>query len=128
MSDPRVVLAVVPDLFFATKIAATAKAAGVPLELLTAARATERAASGEASLVVVDLHAGGAVALVRALKEAAPGTPVVVFLSHVESALRAEALAAGADAAWPRSRFVARLPDLLARGREALVHGGEATA
>jgi len=128
MSTSPLVLAVVPDLFFATKIAATAKTAGVPLELLAPGRAAERAASADAALVVVDLHANGAVALVRALKDAAPGTPVVGFLSHVETALRAEALAAGADAAWPRSRFVARLPELLAHGRAALARGDEATA
>jgi DNA-binding NarL/FixJ family response regulator len=120
MSDPRVVLAVVPDLFFAAKIAATAKASGVPLELLTPARAIERAAAEDVALVLLDLHANGAVVLVRALKDAAPAVPVVGFLSHVEAALGEEARAAGADAAWPRSRFVTRLPELLTRGRAAL--------
>jgi DNA-binding NarL/FixJ family response regulator len=70
--------------------------------------------------VLIDLHATDAVALVTALKAAAPTVPVVGFYSHVETALRRDALAAGADAALPRSQFVSRLAALLARGTDAL--------
>ena len=41
------------------------------------------------------------------------------FYSHVETTLRRTALEAGADAALPRSAFVARLPDLLQYGLDA---------
>ena len=55
-------------------------------------------------------------ALIAALRASAPSASVVGFYSHVATALRDEALAAGADAALPRSQFVARLPALLERG------------
>ena len=116
----RRVMAVVPDLFFATKVASTAKVAGVELELVPPARAAERLAQAPPALTIVDLHTKDAVALVRSLKSVAPLVPVVGFFSHVETALRAEALAAGADAVLPRSQFVVRLTALLSRGLDAL--------
>jgi len=120
MPAGRRVLAVVPDLFFATKIAATAKMAGVELELVPPQRAAERMAQAPAALVILDLQARDAIALVSALKLAAPSVPVVGFFSHVEVAVRASALAAGADAVLPRSQFVVKLAALLSRGIEAL--------
>src|SRR5260221_28593 len=119
-SAARRVLAVIPDMFFATKVAATAEAAGIALELTPPERAAERAGESSPALVLVDLHAPGSVALVSALKASAPALPVVGFFSHVETDLRRDALAAGADAVLPRSQFVARLAALLARGLEAL--------
>ena len=118
MSTPRRVVAVVPDLFFATRIAATAKAAGVPLELVPPARAAT-AADG-ATLVLIDLHAPGALESIAALRAASPSLAIVGFYSHVETKRRADALAAGATAALPRSQFTAKLADLLARGAAAL--------
>jgi len=117
----RLVLAVVPDLFFAVRVSATARNAGVPLELVPPPRAVARAAEAGAVLLLIDLHAPGAVALVAALKAAQPALPVVGFYSHVETTLRRNALEAGADAALPRSAFVARLPDLLQYGLDGLV-------
>jgi CheY-like chemotaxis protein len=113
----RQVLAVVPDLFFAAKIAALARAAGVELSLVPLAQAAARCAQSAPDLVLLDLHASGdPPALVRALK-AGPATraiPVVGFYSHVEGERRRDALAAGADQVLPRSAFVTRLPELLA--------------
>jgi len=116
-------IAVVPDLYFATRIAATANGAGVKLELIPPQRAAARLVEGEVSLVLVDLHVPDAPALIREWKRVAPGVPVVGFYSHVETALRDDALAAGADAALPRSQFVSRLAPLLARGPDALRPG-----
>jgi CheY-like chemotaxis protein len=124
------VLAVIPDLFFATKVAATARARGVELELAPPPQAAEQVRQLQPALVLLDLHAPGAVALVTALKLAAPAVPVVGFYSHVETALRREALEAGLDAALPRSQFVQHLAPLLARGLAALrepAPGGSAT-
>lgn len=122
MSQPvgRRVLAVVPDLIFASKLAATAKMSGVELELVPAARAAARIEQAPPALAILDLHAKDAIALVGALKTAAPAVPVVGFFSHVETAVRRDALAAGADAALPRSQFVVKLAALLSRGLEAL--------
>jgi len=125
----RSVLAVVSDLFFATKIAATAEAAGVPLETLdpaaaldrfgatpSAARASESAFEIPA-LVLLDLAAGEpALAVARALRGSAAGARITIagFFPHVDVATREAAIAAGVDPVLPRSAFVARLPALLA--------------
>ena len=116
----RRVLAVVPDLFFATRIAATAKAAGVEFELVPRERAAARAGESRPSLLVLDLHTRDAVTLVTALKAAAPETPLVGFFSHVETELRRDALAAGADAVLPRSQFTVKLAELLTWGLSAI--------
>jgi DNA-binding NarL/FixJ family response regulator len=120
----RRVLAVVPDLFFATRIGATALAAGVPpVEFVSPPHAATRAAAARADLVILDLHAKDAVAIITALKAAAPSTPIVGFHSHVDTELRKDALAAGADAVLPRSRFTVKLAELLEHGLFALGPG-----
>jgi CheY-like chemotaxis protein len=109
-------MAVVPDLFFATKIAATAKALGVDLALTPLARATEAAATAPPALVLLDLQApGDPPALIRALKADArtAAIPIVGFYPHVDNALRVSAKEAGIDSVMPRSAFVARLAGLL---------------
>ena len=120
------VLAVVPDLYFATRIAATAKAAGVELELVTPQRVLTRVAEPGASLVIVELSNRDSLALIAALKAARPEVPVVGFGAHVEAALLKDAKTAGADAVLPRSQLVGRLSALLERGLAALTRpGGE---
>lgn len=113
----RRVLAVVPDLFFAAKIEAVAKSAGVAIAFAAPAAAAAACAADPPDLVLLDLHAGpGVPALVRALK-AAPATagiPLVGFHSHVDVETRNAALEAGLDRALPRSAFVTRLAGLLA--------------
>lgn len=117
----RRVLAVVPDLFFAAKIEAVARAAGVEIAFVAPSAAAERCAAAPPDLVLIDLHAGpGVPGLVRALK-ASPATaavPLVGFHSHVDIDTRKAALEAGLDRALPRSAFVTRLAGLLA-GDEA---------
>ena len=128
LSAGRRVLAVVPDLFFATKLAATAQVCGVELELVPAPRAVARLEEAPPALTIIDLHAPDAMALVARLKAAAPGVPVVGFYSHVEHRVRLDALAAGADAALPRSQFVVKLAGLLSRGLDALTEPAPGTA
>lgn len=139
----RRVLAVVSDLFFATKIAATAEAAGVALETLEVAAALARLArtpddasaradgGASPSLVLLDLGAGEpAIAVARALR-ARPDTatvPIVGFFPHVDTATRDAAIAAGVDPVMPRSAFVARLPVILAAGIGTPPGGGGYTA
>lgn len=110
-------LAVVPDLFFAAKIAAVARSSGAEVAFAPVAEAAARCAAEPPALLLVDLHAGPEVhALVHALKsdDATRAVPVVGFFSHVDLATRDAALAAGIDRAMPRSAFVTRLPELLA--------------
>ena len=113
----RRILAVVPDLFFATRILATARTLAVPLDLTPIGRAAEACATTLPELVILDLHAAGDPhALIRALKadERTAGIPIIGFYSHVDTALRRSALEAGIDQAMPRSTFTARLPELIA--------------
>jgi DNA-binding NarL/FixJ family response regulator len=125
MSQPALdapVIAFVPDLFFAAKIAATAEAAGVRFEALDAAAALARCSpsaglpTAAPRLLLLDLGAGEpALALARELRArlAASELPIVGFYSHVDTATRDAALAAGVETVMPRSAFVARLPELL---------------
>jgi len=112
----RRVVAVVPDLFFAAKITATAEATGVPLETPSLGAATARCRELRPALVILDLGEGeAALEIARELK-ADPATariPIVGFYSHVEGMTRNAALAAGIDHVLPRSAFVTRLAALL---------------
>ena len=119
------VFAVVPDLYLATRIAATAKAAGVELELLAPQRAAARLAEPGASLLIVEVQNADSLALIAELKRVAPSVPLLGFGAHVEAQLLRDAAAAGADAVLPRSQLVARLPALLEHGLAALARRGQ---
>ena len=112
----RKVIAVVDDMFFASKIRAVAEAAGVEISfarnkevLLEKARETQ--------LILVDLHNQklDAVALAKELKsdEVLAAIPVVGFFSHVETELQRNAVTAGYDRVLPRSVFTRDLPNIL---------------
>ena len=118
------VIAIVPDLYFATRIAATAKAAGVVLELVPPQRAAARLATADVSLVLFELGHRESLGLIAELKRARPDVPIVAFGAHVEAALLRDARAAGADAVLPRSQFVGRLAALLEHGLTALTRSG----
>jgi CheY-like chemotaxis protein len=112
----RRVVSVVPDLFFATRIRATAQQLGVALEDASVERALDLIRETRPDLVVLDLHASGEpLALARALKADAStaSVPIAGFYSHVEHAMRAAAIEAGVDHVLPRSAFTARLAALL---------------
>ncbi len=112
----RRIIAVVPDLFFSTRILATARTVAVPVDLVPLPRALAACIEALPALVLIDLHANGdPMALVRALKadERTRAITLVGFYSHVETALRRAALEAGIDEALPRSAFTQRLPELL---------------
>lgn len=124
----RRVIAYIPDLFFAARLTETARSAGVELRLVQPAAAgtgessTERmilaCATERPDLVILDLHAPDAIAIASALgeREATAHLDVMGFYSHVDHALRAQALAAGVDPVMPRSAFTRALPDLLSAG------------
>ena len=113
----RRVLVVVPDLFFATRIAATAQALGVEIIASPAAEALEACRREPPDLVILDLHGSGDPAgLARALKAdpASGGVRIAGFYSHVDQERRRAAEAAGVDEVLARSAFTARLATLLA--------------
>jgi CheY-like chemotaxis protein len=115
----RTVVAVVDDMFFASKIRATAEALAVEIafprnrELLLA-----KVAEKKPDLIVVDLHNQkvDVLELVRQLKsmEEFAGVPLLGFFSHVQKELQQAALAAGYDQVIPRSVFSRDLAQILA--------------
>jgi CheY-like chemotaxis protein len=116
----RLVLALVPDLMFATQIEQVAEQAGYRIAFAAdAARLAARAHADRPALVLLDLAARGidVPAAIRDLKgDAATMTiPVVAFGPHLDEAARVAASAAGADAVVANSKLAFDLPGLLAR-------------
>jgi hypothetical protein len=101
------VLAVAPDLMFASRIEATLSAAGHSVDLANGI--AEAANVDAAELIVVDLDrepAEGVVGL---------GVPVLGFYAHLNTETRETAEAAGVDLAVPRSRMAREMPALVER-------------
>ena len=101
------VLAVGPDLMFASRIEATLGAAGHDVELTGSV--AEARGLREVDLVVVELDrepAAGVVGL---------GVPVLGFYAHLNTETREAAEAAGVDRVVPRSRMMREGGDLLAQ-------------
>jgi CheY-like chemotaxis protein len=114
----RRVLIAVDDLFFASKIRATAESLGVAIDKArTVESALDKARANRPSLIVADLHSErlDAVALAQALKSDADlrDVPLIGFFSHVQIEFRDRALAAGFDQALPRSVFTQQLSKLI---------------
>ena len=114
------VLAVVSDLMFSSKIRAAAAAAGTPVTFVRSLDALEtELARASPSLFIVDLDRSGLdpIAFITRIRgdSSLAGVPIVAFGAHVNvEALRA-ARDAGADTMLARSGFVTALPALLAR-------------
>ena len=111
------IIVVVEDLLFLSKIQQTAQMLGISIEAVAAAKVEERARATLVSALIVDLNhrSGGAVELVSALKahSATRGIPITGFLSHVQEELAAAARAAGCDRVLARSAMTRQLPELL---------------
>jgi hypothetical protein len=97
------VAAIVPDLFFASKVKETLTAAGHDVT------AVPEGTPFEADVLVVDLDAAGTDV------ERPVGTPSLGFYSHVDVDTRARAEEAGFDLVVPRSRMAREMPELVAR-------------
>jgi hypothetical protein len=101
------ILAVAPDLMFASRIEATLGAAGHSVELVSSV--AEAANLETAELFVVDLDrepADGVVGL---------GIPVLGFYAHLNTETREAADAAGVDLVVPRSRMAREMTQLVER-------------
>ena len=114
------VLVLVDDLLFTSKIRAAAKAAGVSLAFArSSAAALEEMRKNPPSLVVLDLNNPrtdplGTVTAMKADPTLA-GIATVAYVSHVQTELIAAARQVGINEVLPRSAFSERLPELLSR-------------
>lgn len=114
-STPPTALLVSRDLFFTSKVTATAAELGLRVEVVVnAAAAIERVKAGGVRCVFVDL-ADPAPDIDELVSHLPPGgrPAVVAFGAHVAAVRLEAARQAGCDEVLPRSRFSAVLPDLL---------------
>lgn len=111
-------LAVVDDMFFASKIRATAESVGVEVEFLRSIeKLIEKVREAKPALIVVDLHNTklDSMALAVRLKsnDELKTIPLLGFFSHVQTELQRNAVAAGFDKVIPRSVFARDLGQIL---------------
>lgn len=114
----RTLIAVVDDLFFASKIRGTAEQFGVTVSFPRRLDALMAAAlRDQPQLIICDLHATriDPIELAKQLKadERLRAIPLIGFFSHVQTELQQQAEQAGFDRVMPRSAFTARLPDIV---------------
>jgi CheY-like chemotaxis protein len=124
---PRTVLAVVDDLFFASKIRGTAEQLGVAVKFARTAQALVEAARREQpALIICDLHSQKVDLneLAKQLKadDQLRSIPLLGFFSHVQTELQTQAEEAGFDRVIPRSVFTKHLLEILS-GEKA--NGGQ---
>jgi CheY-like chemotaxis protein len=112
------VLAAVDDMFFVSKIRATAEHLGIDVRFARSVEAVvETARQERPALVIVDLHSQRCdpIALAEALKadEHLRTLPLLGFFSHVQTSLQRRAEQAGYDRVIPRSAFTRQLAEIL---------------
>jgi len=118
----RSVLAIVDDLFFASKIRGTAEELGVRPRFARSIEVMIEAAHREPpDLIICDLHSEkvNPMDLARQLKadDQLRSIPLLGFFSHVQTELQHEAEQAGFDQVIPRSAFSKYLADILSGTR-----------
>jgi len=101
------IVALAPDLIFASRIGETLTAAGHDVQV--ASSISEATGLGEAEVLIADLDREPPEAVVGL------GAPVLGFYSHVEVETRQRAEAAGVDLVVPRSRMAREMPELVER-------------
>jgi CheY-like chemotaxis protein len=114
----RTVIAIVDDLFFASRIRGTAEQFGVSLSFPRRIEALiEAALRDQPQLIICDLHATriNPIELAKLLKadERLRSIPLLGFFSHVQTELQQQAEQAGFDRVIPRSVFTRDLSAIL---------------
>jgi len=116
---PTTIIAVIDDLFFASKIRGTGEQVGaLVLFVKSADEAIQKARNESPGLIIVDMNARCChpMDLARTFKgdDRLSGIPLLGFFSHVQTELQRAAEAAGFDRVMPRSAFTKQLPEILA--------------
>jgi CheY-like chemotaxis protein len=117
-----VILAIVDDLMFTSKIKSAATHLGVPLAFArSAAGALTEMRAAAPALVILDLNSPRTdpLGIVTAMKAdpALADIPTVGFVSHVQAELIDQARQAGVGEVMARSAITQRLPEILLRGK-----------
>ena len=112
------IIAIVDDLFFASKIRGTAEQIGTRVQFSRSVPDAVAKVREEApALIIADLNASccDVLELARALKsdDALTGVPLLGFFSHIQTELQQAAIAAGYDRVIPRSAFTKNLAAIL---------------
>lgn len=115
------ILAVVDDLMFTSKIKSAADRLGVPLAFVRSAEAAlAEMRKSAATLVIFDLNnpRTNPIGIVAAMKAdpALASIPTLGFVSHVDTSTIDAARRAGMDEVLARSAFTAQLGEILGRG------------
>jgi len=115
---PSNIIAVVDDLFFASKIRGTAEELGVTVNFPRNVDATiEAARKDQPSLVICDLHSQRVdpMEVARQFKadEQLCSITLLGFFSHVQTKVQRQAEEAGFDQVMPRSAFTKHLSEIL---------------
>ncbi len=118
---PRNVIAIVDDLFFASKIRGTAEQLGVSVSFLRNFESLNQAVLREhPSLIICDLHSQriDPIELAKQLKadEQLRSIPLLGFFSHVQIEVQRQAKEVGFDRVIPRSAFTRDLAVILSGG------------
>ena len=118
------IVAVVDDLLFSSKIRAAAEQAACPISFVLKANAVvSEVREKRPALIIVDLDRAALdpVGAVRSLKGHPDlrDTRIVGFVSHVQTEKIAAAREAGIDVVLARSAFVVALPKLMAEAAGA---------
>ena len=113
-----VIIAIVDDMFFKSKIRAVAEAVGTEISFPRNQEALlQKVREAKPKLIIVDLHNQKIepAALAAELKsdEEMRAIPLLGFFSHVQTELQRNALAAGFDQVIPRSVFARDLSKIL---------------
>jgi DNA-binding NarL/FixJ family response regulator len=113
------ILAVVDDVFFLSKVQQTAQHVGVSVKSARPADVPKLASEDVPNALIIDLNhrPGKALEVLHTLKSdlKTKDITVVGFVSHVQGDLMAAARHAGCDLILARSAFVSQLPNLLHR-------------
>lgn len=114
-SPRRSLVAAVPELMFASRLAAAGRALGVDVRTVRS-RTNMLAELAQSSGAIVEMTVDwdDPAALIALLKSSAPAKPVLAFFPHVQAELKRAAQAAGADRIAPRSQFEQAMRDLIA--------------
>ena len=107
MSAPPVILALIPELITSVRVESGVQRLGGQLRVVETEEAFREQLSSVPALVVIDLGEQWVdiMDLVKACREA--GVPVLAFGPHADLGRQRDAVRAGVDFVYPRSKFMA---------------------